>query len=79
MLNFANMGGWEWGIVLILVLIFFGAGKLPQVFKQFGKATKAFKDAQRGEDEDQVDVTPKAISTDVADAQEIAAKAKESA
>lgn len=79
MLNFANMGGWEWGIVLVLVLIFFGAGKLPQVFKQFGKATKAFKDAQRGEDEDQVDVTPKAISTEVADAQEIAAKAKESA
>ncbi|MFK7930248.1 MAG: twin-arginine translocase TatA/TatE family subunit [Myxococcota bacterium] len=78
MFNFANMGGWEWGIVLVLVLIFFGAGKLPQVFKQFGKATKAFKDGQTGADEE-LDVTPRALASDVPDAQEISAKAKESA
>ena len=71
--SFANMGGWEWLIVLVLVLIFFGAGKLPSVFKQFGKATKAFKDAQK--DEDAVDVTPK-LEAPVADAQELTSKAK---
>ena len=79
MLNFANMGGWEWLIVLVLVLIFFGAGKLPQVFKQFGKATKAFKDAQSGADDDEVDVTPRKISQGVTDAEVVAAKEKESA
>jgi len=80
MLNFANMGGWEWLIVLVLVLIFFGAGKLPQVFKQFGKATKAFKDAQRGDEDEEVDVTPRKLSEGgVTDAQEVRTKEKESA
>ena len=79
MLNFANMGGWEWLIVLVLVLIFFGAGKLPQVFQQFGKATKAFKDASRGEDEQEVDVTPRKIEQGVTEAHEVRMKEKESA
>ena len=77
-LNFANMGGWEWLVVLLLVLIFFGAGKLPTVFKQFGKATKAFRDGQK--DDEATDVTPpKEIDAKVADAQEVHASAKESA
>jgi sec-independent protein translocase protein TatA len=77
-LNFANMGGWEWLFVLVLVLIFFGAGKLPQVFKQFGKATKAFRDGQK--DEDEVDVTPRELPDgQVADAQEVRSEKKESA
>lgn len=76
-LNFANMGGWEWMIVLVLVLIFFGAGKLPSVFRQFGKATKAFKDGQK--DDEVEDVTPRSIESKVADAQEVHTKAKETA
>jgi sec-independent protein translocase protein TatA len=78
-MNFANMGGWEWLIVLLLVLIFFGAGKLPTVFKQFGKATKAFRDGQK--DDPTVDVTPapKEIDHKVAEAEEVRAAAKESA
>lgn len=76
MLNFANMGGWEWLIVLVLVLIFFGAGRLPQVFKQFGAATKAFKDGQRGDDDakDEVDVTPRKIAEGVSEAEEVRTK-----
>jgi len=50
----------------------------PQVFKQFGKATKAFKDGQSGADEE-LDVTHRALASDVPDAQEVTAKAKESA
>jgi sec-independent protein translocase protein TatA len=69
-LSFANMGGWEWIIVLMLVLIFFGAGKLPSVFRQFGQATKAFRDGQRGDDE--VDVSPSQIDEKkVAEAEEV--------
>jgi len=43
---------WEWGMILVLVLIFFGAGKLPSVFAQAGKGIKAFKDASEGRDTD---------------------------
>lgn len=76
MFNFANMGGWEWLFVLVLVLIFFGAGKLPSVFAQFGKATKAFKDGQRGDDE--VDVTPKKLASNgMTEATEVRAAEKE--
>jgi sec-independent protein translocase protein TatA len=72
-LSFANMGGWEWLIVLLLVLIFFGAGKLPSVFRQFGQATKAFREGQK---DDAVDVTPSRIDEKVADADELKAREK---
>jgi len=64
-------------IILLIVLVFFGAGKLPAVLKQLGSGFKAFKDAQRDEVESGVDVThvastPKALSKDdLSDAQEI--------
>lgn len=72
-LSFANMGGWEWLIVLLLVLIFFGAGKLPSVFRQFGQATKAFREGQK---DDAVDVTPSRIDEKVTDADELKAREK---
>ena len=50
-----GLGPWELGIILVLVLIVFGAGKLPQVFETFGVAVKKFRDAQK---EDEIDVTP---------------------
>jgi sec-independent protein translocase protein TatA len=75
-LSFANMGGWEWIVVLVLVLIFFGAGKLPQVFSQFGKAAKAFRDGAKG---DEVDVTPKLDGSRISEADEVRTKAKETA
>jgi sec-independent protein translocase protein TatA len=40
----------EWIVILVIVLIFFGAGKLPEVFSQAGKGIKAFKDASEGKD-----------------------------
>ena len=40
----------EWIVILVIVLIFFGAGKLPEVFAQAGKGIKAFKDASEGKD-----------------------------
>ena len=49
---------WELSIVLLLVLVLFGAGKLPDAFTQLGKAVKNFRDAQRSDDEP-LDVTPR--------------------
>ena len=50
-----GVGPWELGILLAIVLVLFGAGKLPQVFRSMGEGMKAFKDGQR---EDALDVTP---------------------
>ncbi len=47
-----SMSIWHWAIVLVIVLIFFGPGKLPDVFKQAGKSIKAFRNASEGKDED---------------------------
>ena len=45
-------GPWEWIIVLVVILIMFGAGKLPQVLGQMGKGVKAFKDGMNDKDDD---------------------------
>jgi len=42
-------------IILVLVLIIFGAGKLPQVGGQLGKGLRNFKDGMRGEDEEKIE------------------------
>lgn len=38
-----RMGPWEIGLILIIVLFVFGAGKLPQVGDAIGKAVKEFR------------------------------------
>jgi sec-independent protein translocase protein TatA len=50
----SGIGPTELIIVLVLVLILFGAGRLPQVFEQFGRGIRAFRDAQK---EEPIDVT----------------------
>ncbi len=43
-----NFGPTELLLILLLVLIIFGAGKLPQVFSSLGKGVKEFRDASEG-------------------------------
>jgi sec-independent protein translocase protein TatA len=45
-------GPWELVLILVIILIFFGVGKLPRVLSQMGKGVKAFKQGMgEGEDE----------------------------
>ena len=44
-------------IVLLLVLVLFGAGKLPQVMGDLGKGLRNFKDGLKGDD-DKKDTLP---------------------
>lgn len=37
-------------LILFLVLILFGAGKLPKVMSELGKGLKAFRDAMNGQE-----------------------------
>jgi sec-independent protein translocase protein TatA len=46
-------GPLEIGLILLIVLIIFGAGKLPQVFRAAGQGLREFQKAKEGEfDED---------------------------
>jgi sec-independent protein translocase protein TatA len=52
-------------VILVIVMIFFGVGRLPAVLGEMGKGIKAFKDgAREGEDPNappkEIDVTPRA-------------------
>ena len=43
-----GLPGWsEWMIILLIVLIIFGAGKLPQIGDGIGKAIRNFKKATK--------------------------------
>jgi len=43
-------------LILLIILVVFGAGKLPEIGAGLGKGIKNFKKATSGEDE--IDVTP---------------------
>lgn len=44
-------GPWEIGLILVIVLIVFGVGKLPQVGESIGKGLKAFRKGTSGEED----------------------------
>ncbi|EHJ7837615.1 twin-arginine translocase TatA/TatE family subunit [Campylobacter coli] len=49
------MGGWSspshWLIILLIVVLLFGAKKIPELAKGLGKGIKTFKDEMSNEDE----------------------------
>lgn len=48
---FGRFGPWEIVLILVIILIVFGVGKLPQVGNAIGKGLRAFKRGQAGEEE----------------------------
>ncbi len=48
-----RLGPWEIGLILAIILIVFGVGKLPQVGGAVGKGLRAFRKGQAGEDEEE--------------------------
>jgi sec-independent protein translocase protein TatA len=46
------LSGWELVLVILLALMFFGAGKLPKVASQLGSGIRNFQDSLKGNDED---------------------------
>ena len=47
-----RMGPLEIGIILVIVLIIFGVGKLPQVGESLGKGIRAFRKGQNEDDDE---------------------------
>ena len=46
-----SLGIWEILIILVLVLVLFGAGKLPRVMGDLGKGLRNFKDGLKTEND----------------------------
>ena len=40
---FPNMGFWDWVIILAIVLLLFGAKRLPETARSIGRAIASFK------------------------------------
>jgi len=55
---FKNLGPMELGIILLIVVMIFGVGKLPEVGSAIGKSIRAFKKSQESDDEEEEE-TPK--------------------
>jgi len=50
MTNFAflsGLGGWEILLIVLVLLIFFGAKKIPELAKGLGRGIREFKDATK--------------------------------
>ena len=55
---FGSLGVPELLIILVIVLIIFGANKLPQLAKGFGQGLRNFKDSVKGDEPPPADKKP---------------------
>ncbi|KAA3664852.1 MAG: twin-arginine translocase TatA/TatE family subunit [Chloroflexi bacterium] len=48
----ATLGGWEWVIILVIVLLVFGVGRISKLGSELGKGISAFKEGvKEGQDD----------------------------
>ena len=48
-----RLGGWEWIIILVIVVLLWGPGRIGKLSGEIGKSIKAFRDGLSGDkDED---------------------------
>jgi sec-independent protein translocase protein TatA len=40
-------GGWEWLVIGLFLVVFFGAKKIPEIARGLGKGIREFKDATK--------------------------------
>ena len=50
-MRFGGLGGWEWIIILVIVIILFGGSKLAGVGSALGQSIKEFREAVKSDDE----------------------------
>ena len=61
------LGATELGIILVIVVVLFGARRLPEIGSGVGKAIKNFRAGMSGKDE--IDITPEPFSSQPEDSQ----------
>ena len=50
-------GGWEWIIVLVIVLLLFGPGRIGKIAGELGRSIKAFREGLGKDKQDEEQVT----------------------
>ncbi|RME26489.1 MAG: twin-arginine translocase TatA/TatE family subunit [Deltaproteobacteria bacterium] len=53
-IKLATFGIWELVLILLIVIVLFGAGKLPQLGDAMGKAIRNFRKSFKGDEAEQV-------------------------
>jgi sec-independent protein translocase protein TatA len=54
---------WEILIILVVLLLLFGAKRLPEMGRSLGRGMREFKDAVTGKDDDRAELNPPPAST----------------
>ncbi len=60
-----SIGIWQLVLILIIVFVIFGAGKLPRVMGDVGKGVRSLREGLKGAEKDQVEAQPAAEMKDV--------------
>lgn len=47
-----TLGGWEWVIILVIVLLIFGVGRISKLGSEMGKGIRAFREGMQEGQED---------------------------
>ena len=74
-----GIGGWELLLIFVIILLVFGAKRLPEIARSLGKATTEFKKAKNEIAALADDSPPAASSGDAADAAKVDGAADEAA
>ena len=61
-----NLRGWEWLILVLLVVLLFGAKRLPDAARGIGRSLRIFKAETKGLAEDGAEAAPAATATNTA-------------
>ena len=48
-----SLGGWEWVIILVIVILVFGVGRIAKLGEELGRGVRAFREGVRNEDEEE--------------------------
>ncbi|RJN31332.1 Sec-independent protein translocase subunit TatA [Nesterenkonia natronophila] len=67
-----NIAGWQWLILLLILLLLFGATKLPKLARSLGESARIFKSEvktmqDKDQDEGATDAEPSAVEGKVID------------
>ncbi len=50
-----RLGGWEWVIVLVIVLLLFGPGRIGKIAGELGRSIRAFRGGLSGKEDGEED------------------------
>ncbi len=50
-----SLGGWEWVIILVIVLLIFGVGRVGKLGEELGKGVRAFRQGVKDGGDEETD------------------------